>query len=71
MLKAAALMAERLRIMKRTQQQALERGLAVGDPSDLLVGEIFEAGDQAALDAYEKALLQVTGAVPLPFEVAG
>lgn len=65
MIQAAAMMAARLRIMAKTQTQAREQGR---DLVELHVQELFEAGDRAALEAYEAALSQMTGAVPLPFE---
>lgn len=66
LLDAAAAMAESLRTFKRIQIQARERGDEV---VELHVAELFEAKEQAALDAYEKALADFIGARPLPMEV--
>lgn len=61
---AAKMMAERLRVWKRLQQQARERGDSL---IDLDVAELFEARDLEALTAYESALDEINGARPLPF----
>lgn|GEM_PF-6618266 len=62
---SAARMAERLRLMKRLQQLHRE----MGDEEVLLpIQDLFSAGDQAALDAYERELNEHLGNRPLPFE---
>nr|WP_320132371.1 hypothetical protein [uncultured Holophaga sp.] len=55
---AADLMAQRLRLMKKTQDQARDRHDEV---VELHVDEIFEEGDAAALRTYEEAMEQVMG----------
>jgi len=62
---AAALMAARLRIYRITAQSAAARE----DRVDLAPCELWEPADQAALDAYEKALNEINGARPLPLEI--
>jgi hypothetical protein len=64
---SARLMAERLRIMQRLQQQAQDEGrqdLEIATPA------LFSAADKAALDAYERDLMLHSGAVAL-FPVEG
>lgn len=63
---SAALMAARIRILKKLQTQAREEGR---DTLELQVPAIFESADQAALDAYEAELLEHSGAVPLGLEI--
>ena len=63
--KAAALMADRLRIYRITAQSAAARE----DRVDLAPCELWEPSDQAALDAYEEALNKINGAQPLPMEI--
>ena len=65
--KAAELMAARLRILQKLQTQARDRGETT---VELHAEEVFEAGDRAALEAFEKAVSEMTGKTPLPFEVA-
>ena len=65
--KAAELMAARLRILQKLQAQARDRGETT---VELHAEEVFEAGDRAALEAFEKAVSEMTGKTPLPFEVA-
>jgi hypothetical protein len=65
---SAARMAERLRVMKKLQMMHKE----FGDEDVLLpVQDLFNAGDQVALDLYEKELAQATGARELPFAQVG
>lgn len=59
---AAKLMADRLRVLKRTAQQAKERE---DTHVSLHVEEIWEAKDEAALEAYEAAYAEAIGAQPL------
>ncbi len=59
--------ANRLRVFKRVALQARERG---DEQVELHVAEIWEAGDEAALEAFEKALAELTGQRPLPFQEA-
>ena len=66
-LAACDAVAHRLRIFRRTQQQARERG---EEAVELPVEELFEPLDGAALDAYEAALADLLGQRPLPMEVA-
>jgi hypothetical protein len=66
-LMACDALAARLRVFKRTQQQARERG---EERVELHVAEIFEPSDAAALDAYETELAALLGQVPLPMEEA-
>lgn len=62
---SAAKMAECLRDMKRLQQSHRD----MGDEEVLLpIQDLFSAGDQAALDAYERELNEHLGNRPLPFE---
>jgi len=63
---AAALMAARLQIYRITAQSAAARE----DRVDLDPRELWEPADQAALDAYEKAVNEINGARPLPMEIA-
>ena len=63
---AAALMAARLRLFRRTAQFATEREARV----DLAPAELWEPADDAALDAYEKAIDEINGARPLPMEMS-
>ena len=63
---AAALMAARLRIYRITAQSAAARE----DRVDLAPCEMWEPSDQAALDAYEKAIDEINGARPLPMEMS-
>lgn len=63
---AAALMADRLRIYRITAQSAAARE----DRVDLAPCELWEPADQAALDAYEKAIDEINGARPLPMEMS-
>lgn len=57
----------RLRILQRTQIQARERGETV---MEFAVGELFDAADQEAIDAWERAKAAAMGAVPLFDEAA-
>lgn len=57
---AARAMAERLRVFKKDAEYAVERGDAT-----IPVAGYWEPADQAALDAYEQALLEMSGARPL------
>lgn len=63
---AADLMAARLRIYRITAQSAAARE----DRVDLAPCEMWEPSDQAALDAYEKAINEINGARPLPMEMS-
>lgn len=63
---AASAMAQRLRIFQGIAQAAQERGSRV----DLAPCELWEPADQAALDAYESALTEISGARPLFQETA-
>jgi hypothetical protein len=58
----------RLRILQKLQMQCRERGETT---IDLNVAELFEPADAEAIVAWETAIAGCTGAVPLPFEVAG
>ena len=62
---AARLMAERLKLFKRTAEQARETDSRV----DLAAAELWEPADEQALNAYDDALLQINGARPLPMEL--
>jgi len=62
---SAARMAERLRIMKKLQLQHREMG---DEEITIQVVDLFNAGDQAALDLYDRELAEATGQVPLPLE---
>ena len=62
---AASLMATRLRLFRRTAQQAQEADARI----DLAPQELWEPPDQAALEAYEAALNEINGAQPLPMEI--
>ena len=59
---SAAMMAGRLRILKRLQQQNREMG---NRSITLHVDELFEPGDQEALETYERELVLHSGARPL------
>lgn len=61
---SAEKMASRLRMLKKHQQQQREMG---NRSITVHIDELFDAGDQAALDAYEHDLLLHSGAQPLPF----
>ena len=63
---SAGLMAARLRLMERLQQQFKDQG-CTGEVT-LHVEELFEAGDRAALAAFEQDCLLHSGAQPLPFD---
>ena len=63
---AAALMSARLRVYRITAQSAAARE----DRVDLAPCELWEPSDQAALDAYEKAINEINGARPLPMEMS-
>jgi hypothetical protein len=65
LLEAGDALAARLRLLDRLQEQAREREDQV---VDLPVGELFDATDRAALDAWEAARNAATGQVTLPFE---
>lgn len=65
--RSAALMADRLRLLKKLQAQAVDEGRTT---LELDVRAIFESADQAALDAYEAELLEHSGAVPLGLEIS-
>lgn len=65
--RSAALMADRLRLLKKLQAQAVDEGRTT---LELDVRAIFESADQTALDAYEAELLEHSGAQRLPFEVS-
>jgi len=58
-------MARRLRIFKGLAQRHREMG---DSDITLALEELFEPGDQQALDAWEKALADHQGFVPLPLE---
>jgi hypothetical protein len=67
LLAAAELLTRRLRILQKLQAQARERGETI---IELNVAELFEPGDQAAIDAWEAAVAKVTGQQPLPWELS-
>lgn len=64
---AAEKLTARLLILQRTQIQARERGETV---MEFPVGELFDAKDQEAIDAWERAKAAGIGAVPLFDEVS-
>lgn len=61
--KAAEMMASRLELFKKTATAARERG----DVVELDPRELWEAADQAALDAYRAASNFARGVQALPF----
>jgi hypothetical protein len=66
LLAAAEKLTTRLRILQKLQAQCRERQEVT---IELHVSELFEPGDLEAIEAWEKALAEATGAQPLPFEV--
>ena len=64
---AAKMMAERLKVWKKMQIQARERG---EDMVELHVSELFEVADASALQMFEDAMNEIHGARPLPFSEA-
>jgi hypothetical protein len=64
--KSAALMADRLRLMQRLQQQARDEGRT---ELEIATEALFSPGDRVALDAYERDLMLHSGARPLFQEV--
>jgi hypothetical protein len=64
---SAAKMAERLRLMAKYKKQAQEEGREF---VELPVDDLFNAGDQAALDLYERELAEYTGQQRLPLDLA-
>ena len=57
----------RLRILKRTAQQARDRG---DEEMAFNLAEVFDASDDAALEAFERELAALLGQQPLPYGVA-
>lgn len=62
---SASLMAERLRVFKTLAIQAKERGEVT---ITLHVDEVWDANDEAALQAFEVAVAELTGAQRLPMD---
>lgn len=59
---AAKLMATRLKLFRTLVEQARERG---DSRLDLALEEVWEREDEAALQAFDAALLSIQGARPL------
>ena len=62
---ASQRIAYRLHLWRKAQSYCRERG---DEGQDYHPAEIWEAADQAALDAHESAINEITGARPLPFQ---
>jgi|GEM_PF-5504107 len=67
LLAAAERLTRRLRILQKLQAQYRDMGMAT---VELDVAELFEPGDQAAIEAFEAAVAKVTGQTPLPWELS-
>lgn len=62
---AARMMAKRLRVWQELQAKQVRDKIT---HITLHQGELFEAEDMAALEAYEAAEIEINGARPLPLE---